>query len=65
MGIKRGRVISVLAPNIPAMYELHFAVPMSGAVLSNINTRPDACTVSIILCHSESMDGLILEAWRL
>ena len=36
------------------MYELHLVVPMSGAVLSNINTRLDARTVSILVCHSES-----------
>ncbi|MBA0841070.1 hypothetical protein Goarm_003588 [Gossypium armourianum] len=53
-GIKTGHVVSVLAPNIPAMYELHFAVPMSGSVLNSINTRLDARTVSILLCHSES-----------
>ncbi|KAK5793905.1 2-methylpropanoate--CoA ligase CCL4-like [Gossypium arboreum] len=53
-GIKTGHVVSVLAPNIPAMYELHFAVPMSGAVLNSINTRLDARTVSILLCHGES-----------
>ncbi|MBA0875604.1 hypothetical protein Goshw_020021 [Gossypium schwendimanii] len=53
-GIKTGHVVSVLAPNIPAMYELHFAVPMSGAVLNSVNTRLDARTVSILLCHSES-----------
>jgi acyl-coenzyme A synthetase/AMP-(fatty) acid ligase len=34
------------------MYEAHFGVPMSGAVLNNINTRLDACTVSILLRHS-------------
>ncbi|KAM1049853.1 hypothetical protein ACFX11_031915 [Malus domestica] len=39
LGIKTGNVVSVLSPNIPAMYELHFAVPMSGAILNNINTR--------------------------
>ncbi|PQQ21909.1 putative acyl-activating enzyme 6 [Prunus yedoensis var. nudiflora] len=41
-------------PNTPAMYELHFAVPMSGAILNNINTRLDAHNISIILRHSES-----------
>ncbi|KAJ7959992.1 AMP-dependent synthetase/ligase [Quillaja saponaria] len=54
LGIKRGHVVSVLSPNIPAMYELHFAVPMSGAVLNNISTRLNARTVSILLRHSES-----------
>uniref|UniRef100_A0A2P2MM73 Uncharacterized protein MANES_18G109700 n=1 Tax=Rhizophora mucronata TaxID=61149 RepID=A0A2P2MM73_RHIMU len=54
IGIKPGHVVSVVAPNVPAMYELQFAVPMSGAVLSNINTRLDARTISILLRHSES-----------
>jgi acyl-CoA synthetase (AMP-forming)/AMP-acid ligase II len=36
------------------MYELQFAVPMSGAILNNINTRLDARTMSILLRHSES-----------
>ncbi|KAK9115577.1 hypothetical protein Sjap_014524 [Stephania japonica] len=44
LGIKPGHVVSVLAPNIPPMYELHFAVPMSGAVLHTINTHLDART---------------------
>ncbi|KAF9624027.1 hypothetical protein IFM89_007725 [Coptis chinensis] len=54
LGIKPGNVVSVLAPNIPAMYELHFAVPMSGAILNSINTRLDARTISILLRHSEA-----------
>ncbi|RVW92485.1 putative acyl-activating enzyme 5, peroxisomal [Vitis vinifera] len=54
LGIGRGQVVSVVAPNIPAMYELHFAVPMAGAVLNTINTRLDARTVSVLLRHSES-----------
>ncbi|KAK9115569.1 hypothetical protein Sjap_014516 [Stephania japonica] len=54
LGIKPGHVVSVLAPNVPPMYELHFAVPMSGAVLNTINIRLDLRTVSILLHHSES-----------
>ncbi|KAJ0025980.1 hypothetical protein Pint_08075 [Pistacia integerrima] len=72
-GIKTGHVVSVVAPNIPAMYELHFAVPMSGAILNNINTRLDARTVSLLLQHSESklvfvdqhLSSLILKALSL
>lgn len=44
----------MLAPNIPAMYEMHFAVPMAGAVLNTINTRLDAKNVATILRHSEA-----------
>ncbi|XP_075641100.1 2-methylpropanoate--CoA ligase CCL4-like [Castanea sativa] len=54
LGIKRGHVVSVAAPNIPAMYELHFAAPMSGAIFHTINIRLDARTISILLLHSES-----------
>ncbi|KAL9224855.1 hypothetical protein vseg_000850 [Gypsophila vaccaria] len=54
LGIGRGHVVSVVAPNVPAAYELHFAVPMSGAVLNNINIRLDPRTVSVLLRHSES-----------
>ncbi|XP_059451702.1 2-methylpropanoate--CoA ligase CCL4-like [Corylus avellana] len=54
LGIKRGHVVSIVAPNVPAMYELHFAVPMSGAIFNTINTRLDARTVSVLLRHSES-----------
>lgn len=54
LGIQRGDVVSVLAFNLPAMYELQFAVPMSGAVLNNLNTRLDARTISVMLRHCEA-----------
>lgn len=46
--------VSVVAPNIPAMYEAHFGVPMSGAVLNTVNLRLDARTISVVLRHAES-----------
>ncbi|XP_057960125.1 2-methylpropanoate--CoA ligase CCL4-like [Malania oleifera] len=54
LGISPGDVVSVVAPNVPAMYELHFAVPMSGAVLNCINTRLDPRTISVLLRHCDS-----------
>ncbi|PON98296.1 2,3-dihydroxybenzoate-AMP ligase [Trema orientale] len=54
LGIGRGHVVSVVAPNIPPMYELQFAVPMAGAVLNNINVRLNAVTISVMLRHCES-----------
>lgn len=51
--ICRGDVVSVVAPNIPAMYEMHFAIPMAGAVLNNLNTRLDARTMAAQLSHCE------------
>ncbi|KAL5788208.1 hypothetical protein ACOSP7_005157 [Xanthoceras sorbifolium] len=53
-GIARGQVVSVVAPNIPAIYELHFAVPFAGAILNTINTRLDARTISVQLQHGDS-----------
>jgi len=51
MGIQTGDVVAVLAPNIPALFELHFSVPMTGAILNAINTRLEADTVRYILEH--------------
>ncbi|XP_042477987.1 butanoate--CoA ligase AAE1-like [Macadamia integrifolia] len=36
------------------MYELHFGVPMAGAVLCTLNTRHDPATISTLLRHSEA-----------
>jgi len=38
-----------MAPNIPALYELHFAVPMAGGVLSALNTQLDVTELAPIL----------------
>ncbi|KAF6174610.1 hypothetical protein GIB67_006262 [Kingdonia uniflora] len=54
MNIAKNDVVSVLAPNIPALYEMHFAVPMAGAILNTINSRLDPKTVATILKHSEA-----------
>ncbi|KAA8532052.1 hypothetical protein F0562_006806 [Nyssa sinensis] len=41
--------IAALAPNIPALYELHFGIPMAGAVLSALNTRLDSAMLAFLL----------------
>ena len=53
-GVNQLLQVAVLLPNVPAMYEAHFGVPMSGAVLNSINTRLDARTVAVLLRHSGS-----------
>ena len=53
-GINPGEVVSVLASNTPEMFEMHFGIPMSGAVLNTINTRLDPDTIAYILDHAES-----------
>ncbi|KAL2895577.1 putative acyl-activating enzyme 1 peroxisomal [Bienertia sinuspersici] len=54
MGISYGDVVAALIPNIPAMYELHFAVPMAGAVLCAFNTRHNSTMLSLLLKHSKA-----------
>ncbi|OVA03227.1 AMP-dependent synthetase/ligase [Macleaya cordata] len=54
LNIVKNDVVSVLAPNVPALYEMHFGVPMAGAVLNTINTRLDANNIATILRHSEA-----------
>ncbi|KAJ0096658.1 hypothetical protein Patl1_29234 [Pistacia atlantica] len=54
LGISRGDVVATLAPNVPAMYELHFAVPMAGAVLCTLNSRHDSAMMSVLLRHCEA-----------
>ena len=53
-GIAKGDVVSVICPNIPEVYELHFAVPMIGAVLNTINSRLEADTIAYIFEHSDA-----------
>jgi fatty-acyl-CoA synthase len=53
-GVKRGDVVSAMLPNVPAMLDAHYGVPMLGAVLNAINTRLDADTVAYILEHGEA-----------
>ncbi|KAJ9564589.1 hypothetical protein OSB04_000555 [Centaurea solstitialis] len=54
LNVAKNDVVSVLAPNIPALYEMHFAVPMAGAVLNAINTRLNAKNIATILHHSQA-----------
>jgi fatty-acyl-CoA synthase len=43
-----------MAPNIPAIYEAHFGVPMLGAVLNTLNIRLDAEAIAFQLAHGEA-----------
>ncbi|KAK4342434.1 hypothetical protein RND71_038250 [Anisodus tanguticus] len=48
------RRVATLAPNVPAMQELYFAVPMAEAVLCTLNIRLDSSIVADLLKHSEA-----------
>ena len=54
IGIKKGDTVSFLAFNTPEIFEAHYSVPMTGAVLNTINIRLDANTISYILNHSDA-----------
>ena len=53
-GIAPGDTVSVMAPNVPAMLECHYGVPMAGAVLNALNYRLDAGTIAFILDHAQT-----------
>ncbi len=53
-GVRRGETVAVMAPNIPAIYEASFGVPMLGAVLNTLNVRLDAATIAYSLEHGEA-----------
>ncbi len=50
-GIGRGDTVAAMLPNLPAMNEAHFAVPMTGAVLNALNIRLDAAAIAFQLDH--------------
>jgi len=53
-GIGKGDTVAVLAPNVPAMLELHYSVPMLKAVINTLNIRLDAAALAFILDHGEA-----------
>ena len=53
-GVGRGDTVAVIAPNVPALLEAHYGVPMLGAVLNALNYRLDAATIRFILEHGEA-----------
>ena len=53
-GIRAGDTVSVMLSNTPEMYECHFGVPMTGAVLNTLNTRLDAEALGFMLDHAEA-----------
>ena len=53
-GVGAGDTVSVMAPNVPALLEAHYGVPMVGAVLNALNIRLDPATIALILKHGEA-----------
>ncbi|KAI3813660.1 hypothetical protein L1987_18389 [Smallanthus sonchifolius] len=53
IGVNPGKVVATFAPNTPAHYELHFGVPMAGAILSALNTSLDPPALATTLQQLE------------
>lgn len=53
-GIRKGDVVSIIAPNTPEMLEAHYGVVMAGAVLNALNYRLDPAAIAFILEHGGS-----------
>jgi fatty-acyl-CoA synthase len=53
-GIGRGDTVAVMAPNVPALLEAHYGVPMAGAVLNALNYRLDARSIAFMLEHGRA-----------
>src|ERR1700712_1950354 len=72
-GIGRGDTVAAMLPNIPAMNEMHFVVPMAGAGLTRLNIRLDAASIAFQLDHGGAkiilvdpeFSGVIAEALTL
>ncbi len=54
LGIAKNDTVSVMLPNVPAMLEAKFGVPMTGAVLHSMNTRLDAANIAFMVDHAET-----------
>ncbi len=53
-GIGRGDTVAIMAPNVPALLEAHYAVPALGAILNALNYRLDASSIAFCLDHGEA-----------
>ena len=54
LGACKNDTVSVMLPNVPAMLDAKFGVPMTGAVLHSINTRLDAANIAFMIDHAET-----------
>ena len=53
-GIGKGDTVAAMLNNTPEMFECHFGVPATGAVLNTLNTRLDAEAIAFMLNHGEA-----------
>ena len=53
-GVGKNDTVALMLPNVPAMYEAHFAVPMAGAVINGLNYRLDTEAIAFMLQHGQA-----------
>ncbi|SDK14519.1 acyl-CoA synthetase [Billgrantia gudaonensis] len=58
-GIRPGETVAAMLPNVPAMFEAHFGVPLAGCVLNTLNIRLDAAAIAYMLEHGEARAVLV------
>src|SRR5258708_2672547 len=58
-GIGHEDTVAAMLPNIPAMNELHFAVPMAGAVLDALNLRLQSPSLPFQLAPGRAKMSLV------
>ncbi|RDB44159.1 acyl-CoA synthetase [Halomonas sp. DQ26W] len=58
-GIKPGETVAAMLPNVPAMFEAHFGVPLAGCVLNTLNIRLDVEAIAYMLEHGEAQAVLV------
>jgi fatty-acyl-CoA synthase len=52
VGVRKGDRVAVICPNIPAMLDAHYGIPLSGATMVPINTRLSSDEIAYILNHA-------------
>jgi len=50
-GVEADDTVALMLPNVPAMFEAHYAIPMAGAVIHALNIRLDADAIAFQLRH--------------
>ncbi len=58
-GLKPSDTVAAMLPNVPAMFEAHFGVPLAGCVLNTLNIRLDAEAIGYMLAHGEAKAVLV------
>ncbi len=73
LGVGKNDTVSVMLPNVPAMLDAKFGVPMTQAVLHSMNTRLDAANIAFMIDHAETkvlitdteFSGIVSEALKM